>query len=101
MAYLNNELSIKGVHAELSAVRNANMWGVAMFEFGEDVYYIQPHKNGICAVNDCGKKVAFAKLKDHDNTDSNKQSLHYMLEELADKLYEITPDDIAEDEDEY
>lgn len=89
MAYLNNELSIKGLHAELSAVRNANSWGVTMFQFGEEIFYIQPHKNGICAVNDCGKKVAFAKLKDWDHTDNSKQALHYMLEDLAEQLNEI------------
>lgn len=87
MAYLNRDLSINGVHAELSAVRNANAWWFyLMMQFGDEVFYIQSHKNGICAIDEVGKKVAFSKLKDFDYAENNKKALDHMLNDLAEKL---------------
>ena len=86
MAYLNNELSIKCVHAELTAVRNCNVWGEAILQIDDNVFYIRPHKNGIYAENENGEKVCFSKLKDFDYAENNSQALDLMLTDLMDNL---------------
>lgn len=89
MSYLNQNLSIKGLHAELENVRLSNIWGVLIFEVNDEVYNIEPCPFGLCLTDELGKNIAISSLADYDYADNNKQALDYMLNDLYDQIIGI------------
>lgn len=86
MLYLNQNLSIKGLHAKLEKARLSNVWGVTIFEVNGEVYNIEPCSFGLCLTDELGKTIVISSLADYDYADNNKQALNYMLNDLYDQI---------------
>lgn len=86
MKYLNRDLSIQGLHAELDSVRTNNIWCVSIFEVKGQVYQIEPCSVGLCLIDDLGQTVATSRLSDFDFSDNNTQALFNLLSDLYDQV---------------
>lgn len=86
MLYLNRDLSIQGLHAELNNAIQKSAFGVLIFEIEDAVYQIQTHSIGLCLIDELGKIVKTASLKDYDFAENNKQAVDYLISDLYDQI---------------
>ena len=90
MPYLNKDLSIKKLHVALEQEKIRSAWGNCLIQHKDEVYYVEPHRWGIIAVNELGKTVALSKLKDFDYAGNSVEALDYMLSDLMSKIFNLS-----------